>query len=518
VHNNYFFLKQLTDHLNIQIRDYVITACFSQNKDELIICLRQPHKEFWIRADLKRQFSCLSFPEQYTRAKKNSIDLFPEVIDRRIKGFIQYQHERAFSIILEEGYTLLFKLFGNFSNILLFKDARCTRVFKHGTGDEDNIDVQTLDRQINPILIGDEITPDTLRSRIPSFDKNIMAYLKSQGFMETISTEARYRLIVNTLTLLEQPTYYVGTVDNTLRLSLLPGDYDSKQFANPVDAINYFYSEFQNRAWLGQEKKWLIKTLNTQLKKTNNYIHKSKEKLNDLKKAAHYQQLGDIIMANLHNIRKGTESIELFDFYNHRPVHIKMKINLSPQKNAEQYYRKAKNQQIEMATLQKNIRLRADQSERISEYIKEIDKIGNLKELRHFADSKGLARKGKPRTAEPSRFHMYDHMGFRILVGKNARNNDELTFGYGYKEDLWLHAKDAKGSHVLIKYQAGKNFPKPVITMAARLAGYHSANRNMDTCPVIYTPRKYVRKSKGMPPGAVIVEREEIIFVKPAKK
>ena len=240
--------------------------------------------------------------------------------------------------------------------------------------------------------------------------------------------------------------------------------------------------------------------------------------MNSLIKAAHYQQLGDIIMANLHNLRKGTESAELFDFYNNRPVCIKMKINLSPQKNAEQYYRKAKNQQIEMSVLQKNIRSKKDQAERISEYLKEIDKIDSLKELRQFADSKGLAGKRKTRTAESSRFHMYDHMGFRILIGKNARNNDDLTFGYGYKEDLWLHAKDAKGSHVLIKYQAGKNFPKPVITMAARLAAYYSANRNMDTCPVIYTPRKYVRKSKGMPPGAVIVEREEIIFVKPAKK
>ena len=121
----------------------------------------------------------------------------------------------------------------------------------------------------------------------------------------------------------------------------------------------------------------------------------------------------------------------------------------------------------------------------------------------------------KEKKSEQPRFKIYDHIGFQILVGRNAKNNDELTFKYGYKDDLWLHAKDVKGSHVLIKYQSGKNFPKPVITVAAQLAAYFSSNKNSDTCPVIYTPKKFVRKSKGMPAGTVILEKEEIIFVKP---
>ena len=126
-----------------------------------------------------------------------------------------------------------------------------------------------------------------------------------------------------------------------------------------------------------------------------------------------------------------------------------------------------------------------------------------------------LIKTSKESPPETPRFKMYEHMGFRILVGRNAKNNDELTFQYGYKEDLWLHAKDVKGSHVLIKYQSGQNFPKPVIRYAAELAGYYSGNKNANTCPVIYTPRKYVRKSKGLPAGAVMVDKEEIIFVNP---
>ena len=127
----------------------------------------------------------------------------------------------------------------------------------------------------------------------------------------------------------------------------------------------------------------------------------------------------------------------------------------------------------------------------------------------------GLSKKENQAESQKPIFKVYEYMGFQILVGRNAKNNDELTFKYGYKEDLWLHAKDVKGSHVLIKYQSGKNFPRPVIQVAAQLAAFYSSNKNTNTCPVIFTPRKFVRKSKGLPAGAVFVDKEDIIFVKP---
>ena len=105
--------------------------------------------------------------------------------------------------------------------------------------------------------------------------------------------------------------------------------------------------------------------------------------------------------------------------------------------------------------------------------------------------------------------------GYKIWIGKNAQSNDTLTLKYGYKEDLWLHAKDVSGSHVLIKHQSGKVFPKDVIERAAQLAAYYSKRKNESLCPVAMTSRKYVRKRKGDPPGAVVVEREEVIMVEP---
>src|SRR5258708_38170770 len=99
--------------------------------------------------------------------------------------------------------------------------------------------------------------------------------------------------------------------------------------------------------------------------------------------------------------------------------------------------------------------------------------------------------------------------------GKKEGKKDTLTLHHAFKEDLWLHAKDVAGYHVLIKHQAGKPFPKDVIERAAELAAYYSKRKNESLCPVAVTPKKFVRKRKGDPVGAVVVERENVIMVTP---
>ena len=118
---------------------------------------------------------------------------------------------------------------------------------------------------------------------------------------------------------------------------------------------------------------------------------------------------------------------------------------------------------------------------------------------------------------EISEFHEFEFDGFKIRVGKNSKNNDKLTFGNAYKEDLWLHVKDAKGSHVLLKYRSDRKFSKIAIEKAAQLAAYYSKRSTEGLVPVIYTPKKYIRKRKGDPPGLVVVDKEEVLLVEPEK-
>jgi predicted ribosome quality control (RQC) complex YloA/Tae2 family protein len=107
--------------------------------------------------------------------------------------------------------------------------------------------------------------------------------------------------------------------------------------------------------------------------------------------------------------------------------------------------------------------------------------------------------------------------GWVIWVGKSAKNNDLLTLKYAKKFDLWLHARDVAGSHVIIRNPNQQKVPDYIIEKAAGLAAYFSKRQTESLCPVIVTPKKYVRKTRDLLAGQVIVDREEsVVLVVPA--
>jgi predicted ribosome quality control (RQC) complex YloA/Tae2 family protein len=193
-----------------------------------------------------------------------------------------------------------------------------------------------------------------------------------------------------------------------------------------------------------------------------------------------------------------------------------LKPEVSPQKNAENYYRKAKNEKIEVEKLMENIENREKLLTTIKNHISEIEQADNLKVLRNYLKINQLKQVSKSAVVSYKElFKRFEVEGFEILVGRNAKNNDVLTQQYAYKEDLWLHARDATGSHVVVKYRAGKKIPNSVIETAASLAAYFSKRRNETLAPVIVTQKKYVRKPKGLNDGQVVIEKEDVVMVEP---
>jgi predicted ribosome quality control (RQC) complex YloA/Tae2 family protein len=113
-------------------------------------------------------------------------------------------------------------------------------------------------------------------------------------------------------------------------------------------------------------------------------------------------------------------------------------------------------------------------------------------------------------------FKQFETDGWVIWVGKNAKNNDLLTLKYAKKFDIWLHARDVSGSHVVIRNPNQRTVPKHVVEKAAELAAHFSKRSTESLCPVIVTAKKFVRKTKDLLPGQVIVDREEeVVLVKP---
>lgn len=516
MHNNYYFLRQLSTELEKRILGTVVSECFSQSKDELIIRFETKTQPFFIKASLQSEFCCLSFPEEFNRARKNSVDLFQELIGLRVSGITQADNERSFTLGFTENYKLLFKMHGNRANLVLFLDNKPTALFRNHLAADEEIVLENLNRIIDWSYEAFEANLNDLKKLYFTFGKAFWEFLNRNGFEEK-STVEKWQAIQDLTVYLKRPNYYVTEVDGKLLLSLFPDGTIRKQFKDPISASNEFFIQYTVFSSFFIEKNEILSHLKTKLHNSLNYLVKANQKKKNIEKDTHYKVWADVLMANLHEVKPGNEVTTLSNFYDdNKPVEIKLKKDLTAQKNAEVFYRKSKNQQIEIHKLTEAISSKQKEFSSIQGKLAELEKINDLKSLRNFIEASGLKRAAENKE-KPLPYHEVEFNGFKIWIGKNAQHNDTLTLKHTFKEDLWLHAKDVPGSHVVIKHQSGKNFPKDVIERAAQLAAYNSKRKTESLCPVAYTQKKYVRKRKGDPAGAVVVEREQVILVEPLK-
>lgn len=513
MHNNYYFLRQLAKALEPRLRGCVVSECFSQNKDELIIRFETHSIPFFIRANLDPSFSCLSFPKEFHRAKKNSIDLFHQLIGRRVVAIHEYNNERSILVNFNDNIALVFKMHGNRSNIILFDDGNIIELFKNNIPADRAITLGSLHRDIDFSFEAFTANVNQLSKLYFTFGKVIWRQLDAEGFQK-VDTKEKWHRIEELLNKLNAPRYYIGRQNFSLFLSLVTPTQIEKEYDDPITAINTFYFEFIHDDTFSREKERQLHAWQTELASSKSFVRKTEEKLKDITEDTSYKLWADLLMANLHAIAQGSERITLADFSTQHPIEIKLKKELSPQKNAEVFYKKAKNQHIEIKFLTKSIDAKKKSIQSLEEKIASLNQTNDLRELRSLI-GEPAARAAKEKK-EPLPYFEFEFKTYKIWVGKNAEANDNLTLKFGYKDDLWLHAKDVAGSHVLIKYQSGKKIPKDVIERAAQLAAYHSKRRNESLCPVTVTPKKYVRKRKGDPAGMVVVEREEVILVQPS--
>ena len=515
MHNNYYFLRQLTESLEKVLEGTVLSECFSQNKEELVIRFETKNTPFVIKASLSGSFSCLSFPENFHRARRNSIDLFEKLIGQRVEGFRQFENERSFAILLTNNFSLLFKMHGNRSNVILFQQDIVDEIFKNNIPEDEALNLHDLDRSIDwsyENFIANASRPEGIYF---TFGKTVWKYLKMHEYHGG-SLEEQWQAIQKIRDQLNQPTYSIRETEGKIIFSLLDVGQVIKQFTNPIQAINEFFIFYTQQNALTREKSSTISLVRSKLHALENYIEKTRNKLNELETNNNYKIWADLLMANLHAVPMGAERITLSDFYHdNRPTEIKLKRDLSPQKNAAVFYKKSKNQQIEVNYLQQILRQKEKEKKIITDQLQQIESATDLRSLRKLTGDSAVVR-AKEKQSTPLPYREVEFNGFKIWIGKNAQSNDTLTLKYSYKEDLWLHAKDVAGSHVLIKHQAGKKIPKDVIERAAQLAAYYSKRKNESLCPVSVTPKKFVRKRKGDPPGTVVVEREEVVMVEPS--
>jgi predicted ribosome quality control (RQC) complex YloA/Tae2 family protein len=514
VHNNYYFLRQLSKALERQVVGFTLVSCFSQNKDELILELNNSKQSLFIKASLLPDFQCLSFPVEFHRARKNSVDLFPEVVMQSVVGIRQFENERSFGLTFQNDLTLVFKMHGQQANVILFEGIHCKSAFRNNFPVDKGLKLNELDREIDWSFEVFENHQHDLESIYFTFGKAVWGYLRKKDF-DNKDLRARWDLLTETRQLLQDPTYAIVLRGASLQLSLLPEAAALHTFKDPTQALNEFFLSHQSTAAFLKEKAALLSTVRGRIKQTKSFLDKSNQRLREVQSDTHNQLWADLIMANLHTIAPGAESVSLDDFHNPgNSITIKLKRELTPLRNAEAMYRKEKNRAIELRTLNETIYRKEDELIKLQQHEEKLLAARDRAALKPFTAA--FAKQSKEKDLLQSQpYREFIRNDFRIWVGKNAKANDDLTLHYTFKEDLWLHARDVAGSHVVIKHQAGKPFPKDVIEYAASLAAFYSKRKNESLCPVAMTQAKHVRKRKGAPAGEVSVEREEVLIVKP---
>ena len=235
------------------------------------------------------------------------------------------------------------------------------------------------------------------------------------------------------------------------------------------------------------------------------------------------RQLGDILTANIHRIQKGQTSVTVEDFYDENMAQIEVPLSplLSPQQNAAKYYKDYARMKNAEKELTRQIGLGEQELAYLQSVLDEMNRAqtdGELEEIRRELQEGGYVRadSGKKRMKQgklpPLRFESTD--GYPIYVGRNNRQNDELTFRSARKDDLWLHAQKVHGSHVIISC-GGTTPPDDTVTQAAQLAAYYAESTGGQNIPVDVTAVRQVKKAPGSKPGMVIYHTYRTVIVNP---
>jgi predicted ribosome quality control (RQC) complex YloA/Tae2 family protein len=295
----------------------------------------------------------------------------------------------------------------------------------------------------------------------------------------------------------------------------------------PISAgIEAYYQDKEATLAADYAKVARLRVLKKTLKKEQRRIEAWRE---DLAKAITYRdyaRYGELIKANLGSIKKGIDRITVVDYFDATmpEVSIPLDSTKSPQGNMDDYFRKHRKYLAAERELQRRIERAEHDLNTVHQELKAIEQgTWTPPTASAFTPSTALrATTGKGRQSGNQRHGPFRRFistdGMPIFVGRNARENDELTFGLAKSDDLWLHARGTPGSHVVVRLEKGNDPPPETIRDAATLALLYSDLKKSGKGDVIYTRRKWVKKAKGQAPGAVIVTQEKSLHVNLEKK
>lgn len=304
--------------------------------------------------------------------------------------------------------------------------------------------------------------------------------------------------------------------------------------SDPVDSlqplISQYYGDQLNQQDFIQLRNQLSQRLLNVLSKLRQKGNTFRDRLAQSADADRYRYHADLLMANLHQWQPGITRLTLPDFHTSEPVQISLEPEKNAVQNAQKLYKthqKLKRAKLAVAPLLAAVDAEIQYLEQVEDAIAELsiyrttDDLEAINEIRdeliqqNYLEAPDYRPAAKDAASQP--YHYQTPSGFEVLVGRNNRQNDILTFRTATDYDLWFHSQEIPGSHVLLRLPAGAAADAVDLQYVANLAAHHSRARHSEQVPVIYTQPKHVYKPKGAKPGMVIYKHEQVIWGQPQR-
>lgn len=486
------------------------------------------------------------------RAKKNPNDapnfcmlLRKYLTAGRITDVFQYGLERVIEITVsardemgfDKSFKLICEIMGKYSNIMLVLDGKIIDSIKRVPPDMSSV------RQVLPGVKYCEPAMDKLNPMTEDTTKVAEAILKGglcslQGISLQTEKELIYRYKADVITpasaliiASKLKAFIIDAVSDPkpvlqknmdglpVFFSLVPYEtYSSigrEAYNSANGLLDGYYTSRYDYQLLKQKKDVLYRQLKKDIARVSKKLKIQMETLSSAQKSDKYRLYGELLSANIYAIKKGMKSIELFNYYSGENVSIPLDEKLSTSANVQAYFKKvgklkkAKEIALERSAeyeeelkyleeLKYNVETAKDLDD-ISEVRSELIKYGYIE----VSPKEKRAKRLDP-LSKPLRFKVSD--GFNVFAGRNSRQNDALTMHVASDEDIWFHAKNMPGSHVIL-FTEGRQATDAAIIDAANIAASLSAAKS-GRVEIDYTKRKNIWKPNGAKPGMVLFKNQ----------
>jgi hypothetical protein len=296
------------------------------------------------------------------------------------------------------------------------------------------------------------------------------------------------------------------------------GEREMRAFDSLNEGACFMFERFWAVLEAERRRGQLKSHVDRRLKRTERAMEKVKSEIEDAARAEEYRHVGQLLLTRQQTIPRGQEDVTVKDYDGRTPVTIRVDPSIGIQQNAEVFFRKARKAERRGVRAPRRLKELEVEALRLRVMASEIEGAGEerLTAMEKEIRGRDPRQTGRPAGTRP-RFRTYVVSGgWEVLVGKSSRDNDTLTHKMARPNDLWFHARQVPGSHVILRRSGSKAEPdRQAILEAAAIAAYHSKAGKSSKVSVCYTERRHVRKARGGQPGEAVVSREKVVMVRP---